>query len=144
MRARVEGKTKTDAKRIAGYSETSSPHQIEQRNKSNGSVKDALIKIGLTEDVIAQKINEGLNATKKNYFSLDGIVTDERENPDYDARHKYTKTALEVRGDLEISGVNLNLGLIAVGAEKNINDWNDQSPSEITENKPLPSRLDLT
>ena len=138
LTARIEGKTKEESKRIAGYSEKSNTHRIENTNKKNGSLKEALEAVGLTQDYLAEKIKEGVDAHKKNFFAFEGKVTDEREIPDYDVRHKFTKTALEVRGDISEGGVNLNLGLIQVGSSKTVELWNAEienvDKSEITQN----------
>lgn len=127
LKARIEGKSKEESKSIAGYSEKSNTYRIENGNKNNASLKEALIAVGLSEEYLAEKIKQGTNADRTHYFAFEGEVTDERVVPDWDARHKFTKTALEVRGDLEGQGVNLNLGLITVGEQKSIEDWDKKA-----------------
>lgn len=132
LKARIEGKSKNEAKAIAGYSEKSNSYRIENGNKNNASLKEALVAVGLSEDYLAEKIKHGTNAEKTQYFAFEGKVTDERTMPDWDARHKFTKTALEIRGDLEGQGVNLNLGLIAINDEKNIKEWGKDVENKIS------------
>lgn len=72
------------------------------------AILTAMEKVGITDEVLAQKIKEGLSATSVKIH--EGAVV--CEVPDYIARHKYIDTSLKVRGDL--------------GAEMNVQNGNVQ------------------
>lgn len=48
----------------------------------------------------AKKIAEGMDATKKSYFTYEGKVVDSREDADYLVRHKYLELAARLQGTL--------------------------------------------
>lgn len=127
MAARLQGKTKEDAKREAGYSENSSTKTIEETNGVQGTLKTALEKVGLTDQIIADKLRKGLSTQKTHLVSFEGKFTDEKKTDDNDIQHRYMRTILEVRGDLQ-SGNNmqLNLGLIGLQAGENVDTWNTE------------------
>ena len=54
---------------------------------------------GITEDKIAQKIAEGLEATTvKEFCDKDGCIQEGRERPDFEQRGKYIDRALRLQG----------------------------------------------
>lgn len=61
-------------------------------------------RVGATRERVLTRIREGLDATKKTYASSDGIITDQREDPDWEARGKFADRAARVRGDCGYSG----------------------------------------
>ena len=123
LTARARGLTKQASKIETGYTPNVSTCVIERGGGIKKGLRSALEAAGLTDDFLAKKIAEGVKATKLQYFTANGKVSDKRSTPDYDARHKFTKTALEIRGDLQSEGVNLQLGIVQVGTEKSVEDW---------------------
>lgn len=79
--------TLTDAILQAGYS----PETARQQQNAVGSLRNnekiqaALRKAGVTEDVLAEKIAEGLDATEGKL-----------DKPDFNVRHKYVATGAEL------------------------------------------------
>lgn len=129
MAARISGKTREQAVREAGYSEETSPTQVEK----SGNLKKALIQAmevkGLTSEKLAEKLAKGVDATKKIFFTYKGEFRGEREVSDNETQHKYVKTALEIRGDLqpEQNQMNVNIGLIEVPKmAKDADSWNNE------------------
>lgn len=130
LSARVQGKTKAEAKAIAGFSPNCSPTQIEKSSHLKNSLRLALDQVGLTEDVIARKIKEGFSKTKMNFFTHQGKVISEKEVDDNETQVKYVRTALEIRGDLQEKNIEINMGLIAIpGNVKDPNQWNQEDVS---------------
>lgn len=127
---RAEGKSKKDAVLLAGYSEKSNPTVI---GKSAESLRSQLLSEmesqGLTSQKLAKKLNEGIDSKKLLVSSYKGKIVEEREIPDNETQHKYVRTALEVRGDLQSDpSVNVNVGLIeSPKIDVNPNSWNDTS-----------------
>lgn len=88
------------------------------------SVKSAMRTVGITEELIAQKIREGMDATETKIASFEGAITDKLELPDMGERRAYLDMALRLRGDYpkdEIS-VDLTQRIIRLPAKKVIGD----------------------
>ena len=125
LTARIQGKSKEESKRIARYSPTTSTCLIER----NPNMRDALLVCmqanGITEQFLAEKLMQGMNAKKKHFFTKDGIVTDHRRVNDNETQQKYFRAALEIRGDIKINAIEtLNLGLINIPEKMDDNQWN--------------------
>lgn len=105
VKAKVEGKTHKEAYIEAGYS----PSENERAMVSNTDktlkkphVKEAfeiaMAKANLTEDRLALKLSEGLDATKAVVMGKESSDSFVDVQPDYAIRHKYLETALRVKG----------------------------------------------
>lgn len=137
MAARADGKSKKDAARIAGFSETSSTGAIEKSGNLRKALLMAMEAKGLTSEKLAEKMVKGVDATKRQFFTFNGKVQDEREVPDNETQHKFVKTALEVRGDLvqENAKMDLNIGIVSLPQQiKDAGDWNSANTVEIEGN----------
>lgn len=62
----------------------------------------------LRNEALLERLKEGLRASKKTYATHEGIITDEKTDPDMPTRQNYLKLAFGVKGGLvqkqEISG----------------------------------------
>jgi len=122
--SRLAGNNKRQAVKNAGYDSTTNSYHVE---KSVG-LKNALISsfdlYGLTTNKIAMKIAKGVDAKKTHVFTHKGKIEDKLTLPDNETQHKYVRTALEVRGDLETHNqTEVNVGLISVPESKGLNEW---------------------
>lgn len=81
----------------AGYAESSADQQTKTLNSVRASsvMQEALRKKGFTEELIAGKIMEGLEASK-GYTIKMGEETVFQETPDAMARHKYLETGAKL------------------------------------------------
>jgi hypothetical protein len=121
----VKGMTKKDAVKHAGYAPSVNSSAIERQENMKNAMVMALSKRGLTEDKIAQKIEEGLDAVDTHYFAFEGKVVDQRDAVDYSIREKYIRDFLELKGYIKNNTIeNLNIGLIALPSEKDDALWN--------------------
>ena len=68
-----------------------------KREYVQATIAELMDKAGLTDDVLAQKIIEGINAKETKIFQFKGSVVETRDVIDYGIRHKYISTALEVK-----------------------------------------------
>jgi hypothetical protein len=107
----MEGKMTLKAAMLkAGYAESSSNQQSSALGalRNNTRMQEALRKAGFTEEFIAEKIMDGLKATR-NAPAKDKESDEEiaEEIPDHHARHKFLQTGAEM--------------LDAFPAKKNIN-----------------------
>ena len=87
----LEGHTIKDAAVKAGYSEASAythGSRVLKNLYECGALDEKLAALGLSDEYLAMKIMEGLEAKNAN-----GV-------PDYGMRHKYLETALKLRGEL--------------------------------------------
>lgn len=123
----IEGKTKAQSARDAGYSPTTSSAMIEKSTVLKNALTNALFKRGLTEDYVAKRIMEGSKAYDTHYITSHGRVTEIKRSPNFATREKYLRTALEIQGYLKNNNIeNLNIGLISVPeAKANAEGWND-------------------
>lgn len=95
----VAGKTKEEAKRIAGYSPNSNTSRIENQHVKAKFAQ--LIKRYVPAHVLAQRIAEGLNAQETKFFQKDGVVTDSKNVVNYAERREYAKLAASWGGYVE-------------------------------------------
>lgn len=56
-------------------------------------------KAGITDELLAQKLKEGLSSGKTLFFQKDGRVISKRNCIDYQTRQRYIETAHKLRGD---------------------------------------------
>jgi len=115
---RLSGKTQYDSAIAAGYSRSVALTACQKlENKVNFS--DFMRKAGITDEKLANKINEGLEATKRIPATK---YQDSEEVPDYTAQHNFTETALKLKGHLRDADnaqpqINIFLGNIVDRAE---------------------------
>src|SRR5262245_31588431 len=85
--ARSEGHSQTDSAAIAGYARSTNASHIERLE----SVQDAfrsLLNLRVTDEKLADRIAEGLDATETKFFQKDGVVMDERSVADFAERRQ--------------------------------------------------------
>ena len=100
------GMTQREAAIKAGYSKKSADSIASQKIKEikvAGSFCEILDKHGVTDDAIASVISEGIKA-KRHVMVGDDV----KELPDWIARHKFSDSALKVKGHLR-DKVDVNL-----------------------------------
>lgn len=69
---------------------------------------EALVGMGVTSELLATKLKEGLDAEETQFFQKDGVVSDERETVAWGHRHTYLKTALKLMGIESKTGVRIS------------------------------------
>lgn len=126
LTARIQGKSKEESKRIAKYSANTSTTLIEQNPNMRQALLACMKNVGLTEDYLAEKLMQGTQAKRIQYFSKDGVVTDERIDDDGDLQHKFITKVLEVRNDIKSDQPQVNIGLIAIPNGVTVEDWNSE------------------
>lgn len=127
LAARIDGKTKTEAKRMAGYSENVSTSYVENREGVKKGLRAVMQAKGITADYLVDKMKNGLEAKKLVYATFEGQITDKLEVSDNETQFKHLKTALEVRGDLaEKNEINVDIGLVSMPQEAKIEEWNEK------------------
>ena len=102
LKAYLEGKSLAECARYAG-SKGKDNHSLtvigcQMLAKLSLSMEETLTLCGLTDDVLARKIREGLEADRATYASFRGKFLDERRDPDYSARAKYAEMLARLKG----------------------------------------------
>ncbi len=119
----VDGKTKTEACRLAGYAESTARSKsadiVSDIVEKSGGIEQILNYLGVSKERLVRKIDEGLDATKVISANViignEGDPADERDGmkeangvtkdfidvPDFMARHKYVETGLKLHGLLQ-------------------------------------------
>lgn len=95
-------KNATKSAELAGYSPdaaTATGIKLLRDEQVQRAIISALERRGITDDYLAVKMREGLNAEVVELAKHEGKITDERSFPDFHARHKYLETAHRLRGD---------------------------------------------
>jgi phage terminase small subunit len=70
---------------------------------------------GISDDFLAAKIYNLINAKKTEYFQKDGIVTDQREVEALETQRKTLELATKLKGHLkDQSQVDVNIGIMAM------------------------------
>ncbi len=123
-----EGSYKKAGMKITPYkteaAAVSSVYGIIKKPNVSARMSQIFDSIGLTEHQIAQDIKRLTRAKKKTYFSKDGIVTDERVDPDHQAQLKAIDLATDIRGMKVSKTANLNLNV-------NAEDLRNMDPQEL-------------
>ena len=121
----LAGRSKAESVRIAGYGKSMDSSHVEQTPKMKNALCEAMVRNGIDEESLSQKIKDGLNANETKFFSHEGIVTDQRDIPNYSVREKYLRDALEVRGEIRGNTIDsLSVGIIQIPAEVTKEQWN--------------------
>lgn len=63
-------------------------------------LQQAMVTAGITTELIAKRLKEGLSAQDTKFFQMYGKVRDTRRVVDMEQRRKYAELALKIRGDL--------------------------------------------
>ncbi len=93
----------------AGYPPTTAKNP-QQLTRSKG-FKELMEQMGISDEKIAKRLDEGLDATKTIVMGTKSEESFVDIQPDFAIRHKYIETALKLKGHLEsspFSGLNVN------------------------------------
>ena len=103
VKNRMEGKSGVSAAIDAGYSETTA-HNATERIDSAPAVKAlfrvALEKAGVTDELLARRVNQELYAMETKLAHFKGRFIDRVHLVDWGRRHAAVELALKLRGDL--------------------------------------------
>lgn len=103
------GRTASAAMRAAGYSAAMASHP-ERLTRSQGFMM-LMDKIGLTDEKLSRKLDEGLEATKAVVMGGKSEESFVDIQPDYAVRHKYLETGLRLKGlGKQDPTINFNFG----------------------------------
>ena len=124
--------TKTKAAMEAGYSPGTSSGLIEKSGTVKNAMLQAMERAGVTEELLALKIKDGLEAMEKRFYSHEGRVIDKRETEDHNVRHKFLQTSLELHKYIKSNTIDtLNLGVVVMPSKLSSDEWNrgQESPT---------------
>lgn len=99
----VDGKSKAQAARDAGYAESvalKAGDKIESKPAVQSAFRELLEKAGITDEKLAKRLNEGLDAKETKFFQHQGLVISKRTVVDHGARKNYLDTVLKLKGHL--------------------------------------------
>lgn len=102
----AKGGSQSEAMRLAGYSEAiaKTPGKVTR----TAAFQELMEKIGLTDAKLAQKLHEGLEASRIVVMGKDDDSFADVQ-PDYAVRHRYLETGLRLKGlGKEAGDVNIN------------------------------------
>ncbi len=100
---KLNGKSSAEAARAAGYSE-SVARKADVRITGNAAVQEAfkqlLDRAGITDEKLARRLAEGIDAKETKFFAHEGRVISTRTVIDYGTRHRYLELVLKLKGHL--------------------------------------------
>lgn len=116
IEACLDGKNLKEVAISTGLSPATAQSQasdILKRPEVRASFACILEQEGLSDNVLAKKIDSLLNAQNTQYFQKDGIVTDERVVPAHETQRKTLELATRLKGHLkDQSSGDINIGLM--------------------------------
>lgn len=110
----VEGgrKSQGDIMREAGYSEAIA--QVPSKVTRSEAFRAIMAEHGITNDLFAKKLHEGLAATKAVVMGTKSEESFVDVQPDYAVRHKYLETGLRLSGlGREVGDINISFNSTA-------------------------------
>jgi DNA-binding CsgD family transcriptional regulator len=118
VEAAIKGEPLKEVAISLGYSPKSAEtqaHHIVQKAQGNSSFVRTLEAHGLTDDFLAEKAKELLDADNHHFFAKDGVVTDERTSPAHETRRKTLEMIGKFKGHMQDkSAVDVQVGLMQV------------------------------
>lgn len=100
-----EGKlNRTEAAIKAGYAVESAAkegHRLWNDPKVRSPVLESLIQVGVTRELLAEVVKEGLKANEVRLAQHEGRFSDRAEVPDYKSRYKFAELGYRLYGDLK-------------------------------------------
>lgn len=97
---RVAGKTKEQSKRDAGYARTTKGKDIEEKPAVQSMFVTLLEKAGVSDELLATRIHEGLSAMETKTASFEGRITDWEDFIAYSERRAMVELTLKLKGHL--------------------------------------------
>lgn len=90
-------------------------YQILREPQTQQTFVQILEESGLTNKFLADKIKSLVNAETKQFFQLNGKVTDERTQPAWETQRKTVELACKLRGHLkEQAQTDISIGLMSI------------------------------
>ncbi len=86
-----------EAMKKAGYAKGSIANTTTNLTKTKG-FRELMEQIGISDEKLAQRLNEGLDATKAVVMGVKSEESFVDIQPDYVTRHKYIETSLKLKG----------------------------------------------
>jgi phage terminase small subunit len=87
----------------AGYSHEQYGTYLRAQDHIKNALQTAIENAGLTDDLIAQRLREGIDAVDPEIKSVKGKVL-KKETPNFTIRHKYIETTMKAKGNLAQEG----------------------------------------
>jgi hypothetical protein len=122
VKAQIEGRCLRDAGIEAGLSPASADSQvchIINHPQSKALFAEYLEKAGLSDEILAEKIEKLTNADQTLFFQHQGRVTDERIVPALETRRKSLELCARLKGHLQETKVSPDITINIMGAVVN-------------------------
>lgn len=103
VKYRAEGCGIGESALRAGYSHEQYGTYLRGQEHIQTAFQQALEKAGLGDDLIAERLREGVDAVYPEKRSKEGRIL-QKESPDFFTRHKYVETVMKAKGTLTQEG----------------------------------------
>jgi hypothetical protein len=103
LKGKIEGKSSAQAARDAGYAESTAmraDEQIASKPAVRGAFKKLMEAAGITDELLARRLKEGIDAKETKFFQKDGLVISKRTVVYHGERRSHLELALKLKGRL--------------------------------------------
>lgn len=104
VKYRTDGRPVGESSLRAGFASTQYGTYLNSQEHIQSAFHDAIEKVGLTDELLAKRLKEGVDATFPEKVSKDGIVLVAKGQADFFTRHKYIETTMKAKGSLKQEG----------------------------------------
>ena len=104
VKYRADGCKVGESSLRAGFATPQYGTYLKGQEHIQSAIQEALVKVGLTDELIAKRLKEGVDATHPEKKSKDGVVLIAKGQADFFTRHKYIETTMKAKGSLAQEG----------------------------------------
>lgn len=104
VKYRTDGCKVGESSLRAGFATPQYGTYLKAQEHIQSAIQEALVEVGLTDMLIAQRLREGVDATHPEKVSKEGVVLVAKDQPDFFTRHKYIETTMKAKGSLQQEG----------------------------------------
>ena len=113
VKYRTDGCKVGESSLRAGFATPQYGTYLKGQEHIQSAIQEALVKVGLTDDLIAQRLREGVDATKLE-VKKKGKEFVIKKSPDFAIRHRYIETTMKAKGSLKQEGETTKLQQINI------------------------------
>ena len=114
VKYRADGRPTGESALRSGFAHPQYGSYLNAQEHIQSALQTALVKAGLTDELIAKRLKEGVDATYPEKKSKEGMVLIAKDQPDFFTRHKYIETTMKTKGSLKQEGETTKLQQINI------------------------------
>ena len=104
VKYRADGRPVGESSLRAGFSSPQYGTYLNAQEHIASALCKAIEDVGLTDELLAKRLKEGVDATFPEKRSKEGVVLVAKDQADFFTRHKYIETTMKAKGSLKQEG----------------------------------------